>query len=452
MFINARRVAWLCWLLCSFLPYVHCQFGSNPFAGSPFPGGFGRDPIGNGFPNREFGGRVPGRLSQGFDSQRNQRIGGNNFRVPQENRQEAESERAQGEPNQGETLEGGDTSTVAPTTAISTPSSPALIASEPPLSPSPPSPPPPAPIADGGGVGLATEAPPPSTTTTRSRFTPAIEQPTTDPTSGQTIQSLPVLPIDSTLTPLTTSSADTLPSEWTSAMPSMTTTTSTSPALNTSAFTTPSQTSTNTLSPASPTNSTAASAALDLAPLSTSTGSTMSASARGGVGVGVAFAIISIAGLTGFILWRRYRNRHHWRKNNQATVGGLGRFFPFNRTRTSKTDAEWEIGDAEKVEILRGASARTVSRSDSSRSMRPSGDMEGRKAEDGSRSGPKPKLQIVKVGMWVPDRPHPALTSNPPLVSPSQFPRPPSGSSGSGGSGGGGGGRKTSSWPLPEGE
>lgn len=106
-----------------------------------------------------------------------------------------------------------------------------------------------------------------------------------------------------------------------------------------------------------------------------------------------------------------------------------------------------EICNAEKVEIVRGASERTVSSRNGSYTRgtgslgRPGGEVE-------PTSGPKPGLQIVKVGMRVPER-NEALTSNPPLLpsepSPSQFPTPP-------GSRGFGLGeeRKASNWPLAD--
>lgn len=108
------------------------------------------------------------------------------------------------------------------------------------------------------------------------------------------------------------------------------------------------------------------------------------------------------------------------------------------RQRTSKDDTEWEIVDAEKVEIVRGAEARTVSRSDS-RGTLPSRDGAG---ADGTKL-PQVGLHIVKVGMRLPDRTHPALTSNPPMVSPSEFPTPPSTRGYEGGS------ENRGSWPLP---
>jgi hypothetical protein len=155
------------------------------------------------------------------------------------------------------------------------------------------------------------------------------------------------------------------------------------------------------------------------------------------MGVGVTFGIISIAGMAGFYLWRRRQNQRYER---DLGSGGLGGFFMLNR-KNSKADAEWEVGNAEKVEIVRGASARTVSRSDSSRkSSRDGGSRDG--------GGEKVGLSILKVGMRVPERPNPALTSNPPMPSPSQFPSPPSsrGTMSSLNEKE----RKTSSWPLPD--
>lgn len=127
-----------------------------------------------------------------------------------------------------------------------------------------------------------------------------------------------------------------------------------------------------------------------------------------------------------------------------------------------KSDPEWEIASAEKVEIVRGASARTVSRSDSSRGPSRDGDGNGnagpRNNSTSSASGPRNNSTgaggrqmvgsgVLKVGMkvGVPERKNVALTSNPPIPSPSQFPTPPSSSSGSLGSE-----KKTNSWPLPD--
>ncbi|KAF2189175.1 hypothetical protein K469DRAFT_701764 [Zopfia rhizophila CBS 207.26] len=144
----------------------------------------------------------------------------------------------------------------------------------------------------------------------------------------------------------------------------------------------------------------------------------MSTSAKAGMGVGITFGILSVASISGFYLYRRRRNQRYGRDN----TGGLGGFFILNR-KTAKSDDEWQIRSAEKVEIVRGASAKSVrtgSRSDS----RGSGD-------GGKRVG----LEVLKVGMRVPDRrPNPALTSNPPSTSSSNMSKE----------------EKTTSWPLPD--
>lgn len=83
-----------------------------------------------------------------------------------------------------------------------------------------------------------------------------------------------------------------------------------------------------------------------------------------------------------------------------------------------------------------------MSRSDSrSTATRPSRD--GGRGGEGFGEKVKPALQIVKVGMRVPERPNLALTSNPPMPSPSQFPTPPS-------SRGKTDADQNASWPLPE--
>lgn len=229
-------------------------------------------------------------------------------------------------------------------------------------------------------------------------------------------------------------------------------------------------TMTITPSPAQPAAEATDSASLDLAPLSTSPPTTMSSSAKAGMGIGVTFGLLSIASVTGLYLWRRRKNQRYNRSSpgGGGSGDGLGGFFSFTRRFTreneKKDDAEWEIASAEKVEIVRGASARTLSRSDSSRSGRPSRDgydvflgrdIEGEEAKGAAAGDKGIALQILKVGMKVParvERPNPALTSNPPSflgprtmpTSPSMFPSPPS-SRGTLGSE-----KKTSSWPLPE--
>jgi hypothetical protein len=190
----------------------------------------------------------------------------------------------------------------------------------------------------------------------------------------------------------------------------------------------------------------------------------MSASAKAGMGVGVTFGILSIAGAAGFYLWRRRQNKHYARQNS-SSGGGLGGLFSLNwRGEKKGKDDEWEIASAEKVEIVRGASARTLSRSDSRSTAHPTitPSPPSSSGTGGRNVGAGVGLEVVKVGMKVPDRKmihrdlgQAALRSNPPgpalglPVSPSAFPSPPS-SSGSGGGRSLASETKTSSWPLPE--
>lgn len=76
---------------------------------------------------------------------------------------------------------------------------------------------------------------------------------------------------------------------------------------------------------------------------------------------------------------------------------------------------EWEIASAEQVEIVRGASARTVSRSES-RSKEMGGAMA---EEEGGGKGTKGESyeEIMKVGLQIPEAtwaPNSALNSHPP--------------------------------------
>lgn len=199
---------------------------------------------------------------------------------------------------------------------------------------------------------------------------------------------------------------------------------------------------------------------LDLAPLSPPTSNTMSASAQAGMGVGITFGVLSVAGATGLYLWRRRRNQRFDRstRSGRRRGGGLGGFFRMRSPFNSKHDAEWSIESAEQVEIVRGASARSVSTGGSRGDSRGSADGKPSSAAAGAGGTGNEKigLEVLKIGMRVPDRkPNPALTSNPP-VSPGQFPTPPSsrGSASAGAPAPAEGAErkegKTSSWPLPD--
>ncbi|OCL04402.1 hypothetical protein AOQ84DRAFT_367554 [Glonium stellatum] len=73
----------------------------------------------------------------------------------------------------------------------------------------------------------------------------------------------------------------------------------------------------------------------------------MPASAKAGMGVGITFGILSIAGISVFYLFRRRQNNRYNRDN------GLGDFF-------SPTFGNFEIRNAEKVEIFKGVHAERI--------------------------------------------------------------------------------------------
>jgi hypothetical protein len=195
----------------------------------------------------------------------------------------------------------------------------------------------------------------------------------------------------------------------------------------------------------------------DVAPLSTPLGTTMSAAEQAGMGIGITFGILSIAGATGLYLWRRRRNQCLERDGlprNNAT-GGLGRFFKLNsRADTpSNHDPEWSVeSSASKVEIMRGGSLRSIrtgtglhSDTPPSTFPLPGTTRPPLSFSQSTAGGGGAGLEVLKVGMRIPDRKHNlALTSNPP-ISPSVFPTPPNSSGKDKKSGG-----STSSWPLPE--
>lgn len=102
---------------------------------------------------------------------------------------------------------------------------------------------------------------------------------------------------------------------------------------------------------------------------------TMSPSARAGVGVGITFGVLSIAGMAGLYLWRRHRNQQgHDDKTTSEQCNILGKFFGLKKYKDNKQDPEWSIESAEKVPIvknMRAQSVSTVSRSDSRSSDTP---------------------------------------------------------------------------------
>ncbi|KAJ4292801.1 hypothetical protein N0V90_009464 [Kalmusia sp. IMI 367209] len=181
---------------------------------------------------------------------------------------------------------------------------------------------------------------------------------------------------------------------------------------------------------------------LDLAPLPASSVKPMSAGEKAGIGIGITFAVLVIAGAIAYELYRR-RNitgKASISDSPRRSLALTGFFGPTDRDKP-KSDPEWSIESASKVSIMRAGSVKSVS--SHSRSTTPPLPP----LHPYLPSGPKLAggTEVVKVGMTMPERKPAnglaglALRSNPP-VSPSAFPSPPDAK----------GREKTGSWPLPD--
>jgi hypothetical protein len=108
-------------------------------------------------------------------------------------------------------------------------------------------------------------------------------------------------------------------------------------------------------------------------PTTTTAPETMSAMVQVGMGIGITFGAMSLAGVAGLYLWRRRRNSRDSNGNNNHSEKAdyrdrLAKVFSFKRHRDTKDDAEWSIESAEKISIvknMRVQSVNTVSRSNS---------------------------------------------------------------------------------------
>ncbi|KAF2820278.1 hypothetical protein CC86DRAFT_387316 [Ophiobolus disseminans] len=138
----------------------------------------------------------------------------------------------------------------------------------------------------------------------------------------------------------------------------------------------------------------------------------MSPGAQLGVGFGVTFGLLSMAGVVSFYIWRRRRNPSNdidGDSNRANYRERLAKVFTFRRYRDNKGDPEWSIESAEKVSIVRNMRAQSVSttsRSDSRGS--------GRSTKNGAIPITMPKR---KMSM--------ALTSHPLTPNYTAFPGPP---------------------------
>lgn len=183
---------------------------------------------------------------------------------------------------------------------------------------------------------------------------------------------------------------------------------------------------------------------LDLAPLPTSSARSLSAGEKAGMGIGITLALLLIGGVVAYELYRRRKAKQGERLGSETgsqiaprrrlTLGG---FFRTKDDGEQKSDPEWSIESASKVSMVRAGSVKSVVSHTRSISpplpvFVPSGPSSQDKVDG--------EMELVKVGMKVPDRKPPmglasmALRSNPP-VSPSAFPSPP-------------GAEKPGSWPL----
>ncbi|KAF2743052.1 hypothetical protein M011DRAFT_462016 [Sporormia fimetaria CBS 119925] len=310
----------------------------------------------------------------------------------------------------------------------------------------------------------------------RTRFTPAIPQPspTTTITSEERQGS----------TTSARSSASTLPL-------SRTTISSPSSPTSTSGTSTLTQSSSSITAP-TPTLSSAGALTTTTPSLSPLPVPSLSTSTRAAIGVGTTFFILLLLSIAAFLLHQR--RRREGQRRGSTTPFSKPSFpetpfytlFSHLRFRGEKrgmvATETWEIVDAEKVEILHGAavSERTVSRSDSGRSggttlggataQRDTGTtnagmthVQQDRANEYADANGGADVQIVKIGMQVTQDTEKgkvwrnlALTSNPvgkeDMVSPSWFPRPPGGARVEGSRIGGVEEMKgeKGSWPLAE--
>ncbi|KAF2661958.1 hypothetical protein K491DRAFT_673487 [Lophiostoma macrostomum CBS 122681] len=443
---------WLCWILSSLLPLVQCQGGNGPDS-NPFSHGRKHGPFGDGKGGFGHGNRGGG-FGGGFHDKGDNRFGnGGGQGAGSQNAALGGSQSASGSDTPGEQAPPADAgSSTSPTQAVAT-----VVAPSTPLDVAPASTAasygddaalPPEVLSSSVALPISASAPI-APVTSAPVFVPPLS--VTD-AFGET--STPVAAI-----PVFASSSDSnfgiLSSD-----PAATQTDLQSPLSPSATFTS----TTTMMMTIMVTQSPAATSALDFAPVPSNSAPPMSASAKAGMGVGVTFGILSVAGAAGFYLWRRRQNRHYARQNS-SNGGGLGGFFNLNWKGDKKgKDDEWEIASAEKVEIVRGASARTLSRSDSRSTAHPTitPTPPSSSGNGGRNVGPGAGMEVLKVGMKVPDRKliggdlgQAALRSNPPgpavglPVSPSAFPSPPS-SRGSGVGGTLATEKKTNSWPLPE--
>ncbi|KAF2006731.1 hypothetical protein P154DRAFT_615430 [Amniculicola lignicola CBS 123094] len=366
--VHACTMIRLCWIICSLLlSFVSGQtFGGTTF-NRPFPLGPFRIPVGGGLPNN--GPPGGGIIPIGFPT------------PPQREKRPFKS----AQPDQKVPITAESPSAVPAPIATPTKNDEiAVVRPENPSSTSPLSPPPPPP------------PPPPS-----SSLVPFV-QPASNIASSSTAIAQPALA--SSRPSIATSSN---PPSITGLSTKLATTYSSTSTVTTSVtvIVTPSAVAGTTSPSASPT------ALLNIVS-NTPSKSAMSPSARAGLGLGVTFGLISVASITGFYLYRRYMNKHQpSRTSARIPLWKPKRgWFNFRKDKSPPKDIEWEIASAEKVEIVRGASARTMNRSDSKREG-------GNGGIVGEGNSEGPYVEIMRVGLQIPERtrpPNSGLNMHPP--------------------------------------
>ncbi|KAF2017533.1 hypothetical protein BU24DRAFT_152190 [Aaosphaeria arxii CBS 175.79] len=435
MICDSRTVVRLCWTFILLLPLVQCQLGDSKFGGGGFGGdqfspesGFG---VGKPFPNNGFGGGGGGgggfkkgngfaqNFQPSFDKQRGSQFGGQGRGSFKDNNNdvktlllddEASSSRAVAMPRTSRSI------SAAPATKTPVSNMPMDSEDEEKQAAAPPEeneslPPtssflrPVVPTPEAASSAISTAIVP---------ETQILQGPSSSSFAAPSFLSA-IVPTPSSTTVITVSETVVV------------TPTPFAPVPAASALPDAEQSQSAASSPPSPTS--------DQSLAAQSTSSTeMSASARAGVGVGVTLGIIGIASVTGLYLYRRRKNRLSTRKGGEISSsqhrrwgGGFGfkRYFMLSRGKNTPKDTEWSIESAAHVEIVRGANARTISRSDSNSNSN----------RDDTPPPPTREEGVLKVGMTVPivERyyKNPALTSNPPSLpndsplSPSAFPKPP---------------------------
>ncbi|CAO2657990.1 Nn.00g072500.m01.CDS01 [Neocucurbitaria sp. VM-36] len=431
MYIRLGVVTRLCWFLSFIVPFAQCQFRSNDAIAAKLEGfrQQGRPPpvdfdgrFGNRFPNgplREGGRRRPP----------DDRIPSTDDEEPVEDAQPTQYTSTLRAAIPGSTTPPGTSSTLP--AAIPSPyDSSVLPAST--LRAAIPSPESELPGSTLRAAIPSLESGLPPSTLSAAIPTP---EPTTSSLVDTIISSSSALPTSTVLTTtLLLPSSDVVPAEETTAP-----VTSSKPGASVGLPTPDPALAEENNTPARPSESSSA----ESTPLIPTAETAMSSASMAGMGVGVTFGVLSIAGAVGFFLWRRRQNqRSDNTSDNSEESNILGKLLGLKKYKDNKGDPEWSIESAEKVTIGKNMRAESVSTSSRSNSRGSDGSKPGSGA---GRVNPSVVPSRRKLSM-----PTTALGSHPLTPDISSFPLPPTSSADVKASGSGLGEEKRANWPLSE--